>query len=395
MEPCGFRLQALTGDPEITITNLIPDGKYIMEKRSTPAPKKLIFMTVILSCLFSGLILSFPYAKNLFKIMNREHASQRNISFFGKLVDDKSEPINGAEVTIHFQKFSILPLFYHHSIVSIKIKTDVLGCFSLVDLKGFGLYIVSAEKPGYENTWFGAMIDGSETTGVITVINAPMVFKMRKKNKGTYLVKGDGGIGFQFRIEESGARKGFDLIESIPLNEKLLDKLQFNGYPLSCDIQAIAIFNPGAGDWEIAISSGDIHGGVIVTDELLYEAPLDGYKYSCSISSSLFTKKFSHCINASGSDLHGRDLGGVYIYIRSRNPSIYSRIKFSRIQSDREWISLIGAGYVTNPYGDRNLELADKIPVDIIIEQRENIRTAFRHSGRPFAPDLFVGNKKP
>jgi hypothetical protein len=89
----------------------------------------------------------------------------------------------------------------------------------------------------------------------------------------------------------------------------------------------------------------DNGSGIIVTNKLLFEAPLSGYVTSATIRVPDFIEN------------RGEYRG--YTYVRSQSPAVYHRINWTADWSYKEVVSdgvTFSYETVTNPYGERNLE---------------------------------------
>ena len=129
-------------------------------------------------------------------------------------------------------------------------------------------------------------------------------------------------------------------------------------------------FDPNSATWSVMLSPGGTNGGIIATHQLLYEAPRDGYQPEYA-----FTPEDRKPVKAK------------YVYLRSRDPAIYTRFEIEYINANKEFFRLSGKS-MTNPYGDRNLEQATDLPYEVTQQLTDEARAALRKNKYPVKPDL-------
>lgn len=315
------------------------------------------------------------------------------IDFYGRVLDEQDHPVEGVDVEIGIHSFTPIPTFGFEGISTIKIKTNKEGNFIIINKIGKALDVEKITKKGYDTSASLLKVetafyfDHELHTPFVPDPKNPLIYRMRKKGEGAFLFKGDGG-GFRFNAGESGSQHGKDFIAEMYVKEKDFANPTFNGNPLVVDLKAKGTLNPKTGVWTMTLAVGDPTGGIIVSDRLLYEAPAEGYQPNYILSPESFQKEFKSCVNARGLDDEGYKVKGVYLYVRSRNPPLYTRIRINSFSFNKNEIILGGDGFVTNPYGDRNLEEATDLPNGVITQLENEVRRAFEHGQRPQKPDL-------
>lgn len=297
-----------------------------------------------------------------------------DISFFGKVVDQNNIPVEGANVELQITQFSPDMEKLFGQTKSIIIKTDSAGWFSVENEKGRSVYIKGASKQGYEYVMsqntdisFQYAEHGNQKPFVADK-KMPVVFRLRKQG-GTAFCLEVKYWDCQISTSESSRTKGYDFVRKEPVRD--LTKPVLNGEPLTCDLQIKATFNTNDATWSVVLSPGNTNGGIIVLEQLLYEAPDTGYQ-----SEYTFTPEDRKPVKAK------------YVYLRSRYPFIYTRLELDHFNAAKNFFRLNGKSAITNPYGDRNLEQAADLPWEVTKQLTDEAKAAFRQNKRPSKPDL-------
>jgi hypothetical protein len=300
-----------------------------------------------------------------------------DVSFFGKVLDDHDAPVEGARINANIMHFDPDPQKLFGESKTIELISDANGFYSIEHEKGRSFYITSISKEGYDGSMlkeergFNYSGPGYDEHGTLKPFVAnkkfPVVFRIRKQGEISFLLYKTDWV-CQISARESGAERGYDFIRDMPVRD--LAKPFFDGEPLASDLLMRATLNAEDAKWTVVLSSGTAGGGIIVSDQLLYEAPETGYQ-----SQYIFMPE-------------GRKpLAAKYIYLRSRNPTIYSRLEIEYCTVDKNFVRLRGR-IVTNPYGERNLEQPIDLPYEVRKQLFDKVTTAFRHNGRPSKPDI-------
>ena len=77
-----------------------------------------------------------------------------------------------------------------------------------------------------------------------------------------------------------------------------------------------------------------------------------------------------------------------YIYVKSRDPAIYTRIELQEFNADLSFFCLNAEIAVTNPYGDRSLEYLPDLPWEIYVKLDSEARMSLNKGELPKSPDI-------
>ena len=322
------------------------------------------------------------------------------INFYGKVLDEQGQPVEGAEIILHLKRFSALAPPWYEQIIDIYLKSDREGRFSITNEQGRDILIANIDKKGYQHSFKHKTKDSYGFSPEMDAVfvpdpKNPVVFWMRKKGEVAFIFESNGGPNFSFKRDESGTQKGVDIIHGLEIKEKDLPKPTFNGDPLFCDLKAKAIFDSRTKTWTMVLTPGGSDGGILFSDRLLYEAPAEGYLPSYTIQPEAFRKAFGLTESeerVEGGGKYGLLIPnpGIYLYLRSRTPGLYSRTHITHLVANKEEIYLSGGGTILNPYGDRILEQATDLPGEVKGQLGNQVRETCRlnPNARPPKPDL-------
>jgi hypothetical protein len=270
--------------------------------------------------------------EQLREVMN---SANRPISFFGKVIDQDSNPIPDVKVTfeIRYMKevgpVGIVDTFDYPSAA-----TGPDGRFALTGAKGSVLAVKSLEKPGYEPSeqvtrgtyWYWRDKDPYRPDA-----DNPKLFHMWKKAGAEKLVRK--GIGHAIRYD--GTPSTFDLLTGSAASQG--------------DLRVSLVRNPqlivyGQRDYEWTATIEVPDGGVIAsTAEQMYLAPVGGYQNKV-------------IVHMPANDPQWTNLKDVAVYLKLRDGKYYGRAKLEfMVGSDRETTPFSITSFV-NPSGSRNLE---------------------------------------
>jgi hypothetical protein len=262
------------------------------------------------------------------------------------------------------------------------LKTDKEGNFEVSrktygvsKLKGRYLYFKEISRDGYGSDWY----NGNNGSFSFSLSNSqrfrpdpqhPVVFHLRKKLLSPVFLFQEVALQLELRTPASGWTLGYDFISHHRLDN--IKERVFNYYqPVFPDLTLKATFNTNAATWTVVLTPGNPNGGIIASDQLLYEAPETGYQ-----SEYVFTPED-----------HPKPVKLPHIYLKSREPAIFTRIDIKSIHANKEFFRLSGES-VTNPYGERNLEQATDLPWAVTKQLTDEVKAAFRADKRPAPPDL-------
>ena len=193
---------------------------------------------------------------------------QPRIEFYGKVVDEKDQPVPGAAVDF---------LWTHvHPEVDFKtnIFSDSQGLFSLAGVSGAGLD-VHVHKPGYysvksldHNNFNYVRLPGDHP--FTPDPTNPVIFHLRKKGTGAALITSQYGVSPQLEVTVPR--------NSVPVLVDLLSRKMGSGGQLEitqAKPQYLDAKNATAWSFQMQIPSG---GFVAQNDEFPFEAPATGYQ---------------------------------------------------------------------------------------------------------------------
>jgi hypothetical protein len=315
---------------------------------------------------------------NLDGLRQYVQGKETDISFHGEVLDQDGNPVTDATVELSLTHFSALSEGFR-AMSPISMTTSETGAFVVEGKRGISLSIQAISKEGYEyrrdqnpqtsfEYWPGL------TKPFVPDRNNPVVFRLRKRSETTFLITG-GGLGHRFSVRETTGTAearmqalGYDFMRKFPIAD--LNRPVLNREPLHPDLLVIASYNEQTTSWTIVLAPGDAGGGILASEEMLYEAPADGYQPDFRFP-AVFMKPPK----------------ARYLYLRSRDPVIYTRIEIVDVSFDKEFLS-VGFTSATNPYGERVLDTVPDIPYEVSTPLSREVREAFRKGERPVKPDL-------
>lgn len=263
--------------------------------------------------------------------------ANRPISFYGKVIDQKDNPVPGVKVTVAIRTANepiagIVSDMFAYLVVT----TDMQGRFSITDAKGALLTVKSLEKPGYEastrtiNKSYWYWRDPSQIFTPDS--DDPELFRMWKNEGAEKLVLQE----LMTRIPYDGSAVTFDLLSG-------------RQGATGGDFRVTLIRVPEQiqwgqrnYDWTLSIEAAE--GGLIESsDEQMFQAPEEGY----------LPRVVFHMPRDAAD---WTDEKAAAFYIKSRGGKLYGRIEISvMVGSDK---STTGFSFrsAVNPTGSRNLE---------------------------------------
>ena len=255
-------------------------------------------------------------------------------AFYGRVVDTGGNPVPDAAVAVHWNTLSLRKGFSDETYRD-SLKTDKNGCFKK-KCSNAARFFADVSKEGYEGVYGGGSKDFINHP--LHSEENPVTFVMRKRGPLTFLIISP----FAGQWTEDVFRiKGTNSV-SHPLDLLAWQSSRQwkDSTPANADLWIDADFDAMGQRWNITYSITNGPGGIVLSDEMLYEAPAEGYAPSVSVA---FTNGYKQ---------------RKYLYVRSRTPSVYSRIMFVHGVSVGEggvYLNVACTAWV-NPYGDRSLE---------------------------------------
>ena len=183
------------------------------------------------------------------------------------------------------------------------------------------------------------------------VAKKPVVFHLRKKHtEAVYLAERQ--VGICFKDDEKWFAKDFynGWVATLE-NKNRMESGEFFG-----DWEVTAEKNSEKKEWTIHIKMNGENAGIQIGDKMLYEAPADGYEKEITFTLKCQEQPFDSWDKdaSNAQDMHYQQLP-KYLYLRLRNPGMYSRLLLDHAWVNKEAINL-QYYVVINPYGSRSLE---------------------------------------
>jgi hypothetical protein len=259
---------------------------------------------------------------------------QRPIIFYGRVVDEKGQPVEGARAELTWTQF------YPEGTFTTNLFTDKGGSFSLQNAKGATLS-VSIEKSGYyeikslnQTSFRYSIVGGAEPFH--PDISNPVVFHLRKKKSGSALITSRHGMSpvMEFSVPGDGSKVHVDFLNRSVGNQGQME-LSSVKPPKTTDR------GPKAWSFQMSIPDG---GFIEENDEFPLEAPTSGYTPTVEF-------------NFDPNDSNWTDAIGKHYYIEFGQPPQYGRIDIGT--GIYRGVQL---GYAINPTGSTDLEAAEEPP---------------------------------
>ena len=317
----------------------------------------------------------------------KEEAQKReaNIEFYGVVFDQNGNSVSGAVVEVHIKHFTLAPeALGFAGVKDMTVTTDEQGRFQLKGVKGWNIYIYKIERAGYEyrieqnsNNSFAYSLDAGFGKFIVPDKTHPIEFHLRKKGNTAFLVE-----ALYLNLGYGAFRDvpiGYDAIKKVRQRNNLLT---FNDESVTFDLLLSGTFDAVTQEWTVMLAPGNKGGGIIVSDKMLYDAPKDGYLPRCSL-----VLPCAEVPKERRPELQDGWLVGKHIYLKSREPSIYSRFSITHSRADKDGFSFFCRA-ATNPYGERCLDEATGISGEDYIRLGKDVRQAFRAGRRPAKPDF-------
>jgi|APLak6261663543_1056040.scaffolds.fasta_scaffold00647_4 hypothetical protein len=281
-----------------------------------------------------------------------EQAREKEVEFWGKVIDQHNDPVAGVVVTATITTHQIPPPGFKPQPTAIySANTDASGVFYIKGRSGRGFTIETMKKEGYllppalqnrTDNLFLYNYDQLDPKGFKAESTSPVIFHMWKIEQPEKLIKGEGFYG----IIPDGVFYTVDLLTQkhargetmgdfrVKIDRPQNVKWGARGYEWSCEIEGVG-------------------GGVIETqDEFMYRAPENGYlpRYNVKISAN---------------DEHWSDQAKRQFYLKSREGKIYARLEVEVLANYQDK-AVFSVKYYANQNGSRNLEYA---PAQAVLQE--------------------------
>ena len=254
----------------------------------------------------------------------------------------------------------------------IALRTDAAGAFAVQGVRGRDLYVRLVEKPGYEfsiqqNPLLFFAYSGQRQV-FIPDETKPVIVHVRKRGKGTFLLQ-EKLVSFACDVKDSGCVKGYDVVN----RDSVFDREEGTKAdpPLTPHVEFVAMFDREKATWKVTFKPGSPGGGICPSQVLTYEAPEAGYAAEYTFEPPRERSLWKGC----------------YLYVRSREPTIYSRLELTEVVVGADYAQVI-VNVATNPYGDRNLEAEPDLPPELDLRLEKEAKAALRAKRLPPKPDL-------
>jgi hypothetical protein len=281
---------------------------------------------------------------------------------YGKIVDQEGNPVANAEVSIVWESaaFLIGKKDYRQTMV---VRSDRDGRWNITIEKPHRAFVEGVKKNGYE--YSSIHNENSYTWNLVekkTTQESPIISVIRKVGETTFLIH---------REDYKAIRVSSSHDQTSTLD--LLAKYGANATVTSYwDLQVAVDYGVATRKWTVTYIASNGTDGIVTGDELLYEAPQDGYQKEVVLNGPPWPQ---------------------HLYVRSRTPAIYSRLdlehnirKYSNTNEDiqinfKAWI---------NPYGERNLEYESDLTNhwELRKQLEKAAKSALGKNERPSKPDL-------
>jgi hypothetical protein len=253
------------------------------------------------------------------------------IDFFGKVVDQDGNPLEGAKIKAQAREWYVTPTFgVDARFPSVDKVSDTAGRFEIQGIKGDAPTIESLERDGYDPEPSAFHVYGTS----IGSLNDPMIFKMWKTNIHEQLIVGEK----RFHIAIDGQPHFIDLTKGTISESGEGDLKVWIKYPAETTADQ-------TNNWLFEIDA--INGGLLEEHDpnsSMYLAPENGY-----------TPTFQHNRKLIRSGQRGTT-GLRRFYVMLKNGQEYGRFTIQIIAPYNDKIpGMIDIQYAINPSGSRIL----------------------------------------
>lgn len=258
---------------------------------------------------------------------------------YGRVVDQNSNGVSGANVRVQWQQATYL-IGKAPAVSTDWTTTDKAGCFAFTCAKPDSAS-VRVSKDGYDCP-IGSTGD---LIAMKTSKANPAVIRVREKSTPAFLVVLPSGVNdapncWLWVRHGEHKRVPFDICSR--LGEKCAPATY-------ADLVFDAAFDTNRVCWSLTVSATNGTDGIVLDNDMLYEAPATGYvaKISLVITNAPVQRE------------------GMYLYLRSRSPAVYTRFRleydhWNDQQRDGQCLRLFCKVWI-NPYGERNLEADERV----------------------------------
>jgi len=280
---------------------------------------------------------------------------------YGQVQDVEGTPVSDAEVSVSWQQATVL-IGKADAGRFDTVKSGKDGRWEFVITKPHRAFVSDVCKDGYYSYKYLKTSSARNLVARPTSQEDPVVTVLRKKGETTFLLQKE---GYQLiRVFSPQSQ-----MKALDLMAEKGDKNKAEGYD---DLQVAVNYDETEGNWTVTYSATNGTDGIIVGNDLLYEAPGDGYQKEVVLNGPPWPR---------------------YLYVRSRTPAIYSRLDLEHSiwkESEKHQGFRLSYKSWVNPYGSRNLEYDTDLDKEWRLADRLNdeAKAAHRQGKRPEKPDL-------
>ncbi len=290
------------------------------------------------------------------------------VHIYGKVVDQDGSAVVGADIRINWESADFL-VGKRGGGGQTLLKSDGTGAWEFKIDKPHRAFVNEVIMPGYEyTTRYNQKSSVRNLVENRTTRDEPVVTVLRKKGETTFLI-----------VDPSGNRIGNQLIRVLSPDSqtKKLDLLSEKGAKPTVtenyeDLEVAVNYEPITGKWTVTYSTINVTDGIVIGNDLLYEAPSEGYQRRVVLDCPIWPR---------------------YLYLRSRTPAVYSRLDLEhsiwRESKTQEGLRISYKAWI-NPYGERNLEYEVELEKEWRLADRleQDAKILLRQNKRPAVPDL-------
>ena len=266
-------------------------------------------------------------------ILTIARRGQQRVDFYGVVLNQFGRPVPDAVIHYRTSAYGLLRPTYRTGGVS----SGADGRFEIHGGVAAFLYITGIVRSGHEFSKgiTGFDYDRSYTSRHRPDREHPVVFRLREKRApGTCLLKKSFRIHLTARAGGGfwcqDLAKGWRYFSRESVSPKAFPDLEVTGVP-----------DRERREWRLTIRTNGGQSGIQLRDDLLYEAPADGYARTLDIAFP-FTERLRFPIR--------------YLYVRLREPGMYARFRIDNSSESSDQRLHLRCEGVINPYGDRSFE---------------------------------------
>ena len=327
-------------------------------------------------------------------------ATNAPVRFYGLVLDEDGNPLSGVRIPAVVRGRTILAYLLPIPALigfdrTVHRKTNSKGRFHIKGYYGDMLMIDGLVKNGYEWKRVGSIkhFDAIWDKSKMPDPNAPIVYRMRKIGETTFVLDGQArDISASFNTDDSQDNTAyFDITGPFRLRAEEIKTMRRGRDHTVCDLRVTGQWEESESRWAVTFAPGTANGGIQILNQMLYMAPETGYKPEVTFYLYMREDKRRDCIylKESPNEPFCPEMRGIerrsddryYIYLKSRDSELYSRIALlsDRIQFNRKQLVLKWMKVTTNPFaGQRSLDMRQNIPSELKIALRNEIQQTFR-----------------